>query len=130
MKALPTGLRTLLVPLVSRAKWRFVSARHQVSLPLSGRWLRYFLTGMAVLAGGVYPSWPGRLKLRVYLASGLGRPYAWHPPPRQGLDCQGRMIVTLQGEVARSLRMGDLVVEVAQFEGIANPSPLRGPDCR
>lgn len=84
------------------------------SLPLRGRWLRYFLVGVLLLAWflRIYLRW-GDFHLRIYLASSPPRPYASNIAPHQGLDCQKRMIYSFRGEVARTFRIGDLVFEVA-----------------
>lgn len=67
---------------------------------------------------------------RIYSAGSPGRPIPWYPAPRGGLNCQHRMIFTGHGEVARSLRLGDLVVEVSQSEGMGLESlVLDGADC-
>lgn len=101
-------------------------------LPLRGRWLRYGAIGLLVcfwLLWGYLDSHP--VQTRVYHASSPDRPYVWHEVPRRGLDCQHRMMFTDNGETARSLRMGDLVIEIYQEENITSGrSILDGPDCR
>ena len=104
---------------LKRVEWLF---------PLRGRWLAYFLAGMLLLTWGICTRL--RFHFRVYLAQSPDRPYNWNPAPTQGLDFQGRMDSSHFGEIARSLRIGELVVEVSQDIGMGmGRSLLDGSNC-
>jgi len=108
--------------------WRGIEA----CLPLRGRWLGYFLIAAVVLIWslGISFRWDVFL-FRVYFASSPARPYSAVPPPRQGLDCQGRMTALHMGEVARSIRLIDLVIEISEDYGLSTRGlALDGPGCR
>jgi len=105
-----------------------VLARVEWLFPLRGRWLAYFLAGVLLLTWGVCRHL--RLHFRAYLANSPDRPYNWNPAPTEGLDCKGRMDSSHSGEIARSLRVGDVVVEVSQgFDMGSDRLLLDGPDC-
>lgn len=89
--------------------------RAEGCFPLRGRWLRYFLVGVGLLAWflEIALRW-GDYHPRTYWASSPPQPYVSNNAPHQGLDCQKRMLYSFRGEIARTLRIGDLVFEVAQ----------------
>jgi hypothetical protein len=94
-------------------------------LPLRGRWLGYFLAGIVLSIGLL-----GRVALYndinycIHFAHDPNRHFNWQPPPRQGLDCKFRMVSSHNGYVVHSLRLGDVVFEVAQDSKIRGPWSL------
>lgn len=100
-------------------------------LPLRGRWLRYFLVGVLLLAWvmGLSLGW-GDFHVRAYWASSPTWTYPWNNAPRPGLDCQRRMMETFSGEIARTFRLGGLVFEVSQEYRLGSGHLwLEGSDC-
>lgn len=119
------------MPAISRLRMLQRWRNFEKCLPLRGKWLAWALVGLvAVLWVLGLQLGGGRWHYRVYFATTPGRPYSWHPAPGLGFDCQRRMLFSFQGEVARSFRVGDLIFETSQDEGLlTGRAALDGPDC-
>jgi hypothetical protein len=108
--------------LLKRVEWLF---------PLRRRWLAYFLLAMLPVTWGLgMVLGLDRFQVRVYSANSPDRPEFSPAAPRHGVDCQFRMSTSFSGEVARTLRCGDLIIELAEGYGLGMRPTLYGRDCQ